>query len=70
MLPSDVFVRSAVWPAMWRPLKSAAIKSTLDAIIQQQAVIKAANKRLGELREALANITIEPVSATDVLGVE
>lgn len=46
----------------------AKINACIKGIMAQQEIVKAAQKRLGELRTELAGITIEPVNAADVLA--
>lgn len=44
------------------------IRQCLAGIVAQQALVKVAQAKIAELKKALADITVEPVLASDIVG--
>jgi hypothetical protein len=45
-------------------------REIINDITKQQGVIRAAQKRIGELREELKGLSVETIDSSDVLGGE
>jgi uncharacterized coiled-coil DUF342 family protein len=44
------------------------VRDILNGITNQQAIIRACNEQIAQLRKALNEVTIEPVNAAEILS--